>query len=433
MAAAGLLAACVVLTIEAHIAKTDAALLGATTIAITILAKAFMRLPLSRAACALFWAAAGAGILIKGPITPMVLGLTALTAAIAVRDARWLARLRPLWGIPLMLAIVAPWFVAIGIATHGAFFADAVGGDLGRKLAGAEQSHGAWPGTHALLLPLLAFPATVPVLCGLAAAWRRRGDRATIFLLAWLLPSWAVFEAVPTKLPHYTLPLYPALMLLGAAWLTDGARPALAPWLRRATGILAACAALLIAAGAICLPFLLHAPAILAAPALLCALPAAWFAARARTPARAAAAIAASGLMCAALLGLELPALTPLWIAPRAEATLRQAWPAWNPQGHGLLVAGYAEPSLMFLAGTDLTLLPAGPIAADLLADHPDDAALVAGPALAGFLAEAARKAHHHYRPSAQVAGYNYSRGKAADTHALCEKGQGRRAKHAHA
>jgi 4-amino-4-deoxy-L-arabinose transferase-like glycosyltransferase len=424
LAAAALLAACVILTIEAHIAKTDAALLGATTIAIAILARAFMRLPPSRAACALFWAAAGTGILIKGPITPMVLGLTALTAAIAVRDARWLARLRPLWGIPLMLAIVAPWFVAISIATHGAFFADAVGGDLGRKLAGAEQSHGAWPGTHALLLPLLTFPATVPVLCGLATAWRRRGDRATIFLLAWLLPSWAVFEAVPTKLPHYTMPLYPALMLLGAAWLTEGARPALAPWLRRATSILAAAAASLIAAGAICLPFLLHAPAILAAPALLCALPAAWFAARARTPAPAAAAIAASGLMCAALLGLELPALSPLWIAPRAEATLRQAWPAWNPQGQGLLVAGYAEPSLMFLAGTDLTLLPAGPVAADLLADHPDDAALVAGPAVPGFLAEAARR-QTPVQAVGQIAGFNYSRGKATDLTLFLRKARG--------
>ena len=124
------------------------------------------------------------------------------------------------------------------------------------------------------------------------------------------------------------------------------------------------------------------------------------------------------------MLGLELPALTPLWIAPRAEATLRQAWPAWNPQGHGLLVAGYAEPSLMFLAGTDLTLLPAGPIAADLLADHPDDAALVAGPALAGFLAEAARK-DITTQAVGQVAGYNYSRGKAADLTLFVRKAKG--------
>src|SRR5262249_53541084 len=32
--------------------------------------------------------------------------------------------------------------------------------------------------------------------------------------LAWLIPSWLVFELVPTKLPHYVLPLYPALAIL---------------------------------------------------------------------------------------------------------------------------------------------------------------------------------------------------------------------------
>ncbi len=34
------------------------------------------------------------------------------------------------------------------------------------------------------------------------------------FLLAWLVPSWIVFELVMTKLPHYVLPLYPAIAIL---------------------------------------------------------------------------------------------------------------------------------------------------------------------------------------------------------------------------
>jgi len=39
------------------------------------------------------------------------------------------------------------------------------------------------------------------------------GARAQ-FLLAWLIPSWIVFELVLTKLPHYVLPLYPAIAIL---------------------------------------------------------------------------------------------------------------------------------------------------------------------------------------------------------------------------
>ena len=37
-------------------------------------------------------------------------------------------------------------------------------------------------------------------------------------LLAWAVPVWLMFEAVTTKLPHYAMPAYPALMLLAAAW-----------------------------------------------------------------------------------------------------------------------------------------------------------------------------------------------------------------------
>src|SRR5262249_2333505 len=53
------------------------------------------------------------------------------------------------------------------------------------------------------------------------------------YLLAWLIPSWIVFELVLTKLPHYVLPLYPAIAILTAgalerrvlsrSWLVRGA------------------------------------------------------------------------------------------------------------------------------------------------------------------------------------------------------------------
>src|SRR5262249_853905 len=39
-------------------------------------------------------------------------------------------------------------------------------------------------------------------------------EPAIKFLLAWLVPSWLVFELVVTKLPHYVLPLYPAIAIL---------------------------------------------------------------------------------------------------------------------------------------------------------------------------------------------------------------------------
>jgi hypothetical protein len=51
-----------------------------------------------------------------------------------------------------------------------------------------------------------------------AGAWR--------FLICWVVPSWIVFELAPTKLFHYTLPMYPAFALMAGAaadaWFRTG-------------------------------------------------------------------------------------------------------------------------------------------------------------------------------------------------------------------
>ena len=44
--------------------------------------------------------------------------------------------------------------------------------------------------------------------------WAARREPGAKFLLAWIVPTWIVFELVVTKLPHYVLPLYPAIAIL---------------------------------------------------------------------------------------------------------------------------------------------------------------------------------------------------------------------------
>jgi 4-amino-4-deoxy-L-arabinose transferase-like glycosyltransferase len=405
--AGAMLAASVILVTETHIAKTDAALLGATTLAMLGLARAWCDVARRRDAL-LFWAALGAGILLKGPITPMVAGLAALGLALSARRGRWLLALRPGWGVPLLLLIVLPWFVAIGLATHGAFFRDAVGGDLGRKLASGDNAHGAPPGLYLLLLPLLGFPATLPILRALPDAWRTRREAVTRFLLAWAVPSWLVFEAVPTKLPHYTLPLYPALCLLGARWALDPARGAPPRWLAGLSAGGLAVAACVLGVGAAALPLALHAAWWLGLPALAAALLVAGLAWNRRVP---AAALVAVPLLYAAVLGLDLPAVPALWIAPRVVTALARLWPDRPADGTGLAAVGFHEPSLMFLAGTHTQLLPTGWAGAAALADGTARMVLVGNRDMAAFAAEAARRGLMPLRLG-EVSGFNYSRGR---------------------
>ena len=223
--AGAILGASFLLSTEAGIAKTDAFLCGSVTLAMAGLARIYMSTRAGerpqRLHKLLFWLGLGASILIKGPIGLIVIAPAILALSAWDRDFRWLGKLGWGWGLPLTALIVGPWAIAITIATDGGFWREAIGGDLAPKIAGAHESHGAWPGTYLLLAPLLFFPASLLLPAAISTAWSRRAEPAVRFLVCWLVPAWLIFELAPTKLAHYTLPTFGALALLAAAALTQ--------------------------------------------------------------------------------------------------------------------------------------------------------------------------------------------------------------------
>ena len=228
---AALLAASPVLGYEARQADTDAVLLLTILIALANLAAAWIPTPegpLPRWRWVGFWVAIGVGILIKGPVILLVVGLAAIMLAIFDRRLDGLMRLRPWPGIVIAAAITLPWLVAITISTKGAFLSESVGTDLMTKLVGGQESHGAPPGSYLLEFPLGFWPGSLFALLALPWVWRNRRDHAVLFCLAWIIPTWIVFEAVPTKLPRYVLPLYPGIALLAGTALTDRLLPTVA-------------------------------------------------------------------------------------------------------------------------------------------------------------------------------------------------------------
>lgn len=217
LTAATVLATSFIVVVEAHIAKTDAALLAATTLCLAMLGELYVQPrdtepPLFPAL--LFWLGLAIGILIKGPIIALVAGATIAALAIADRHLNWWHGLRPAIGIPLTLVVVLPWLIAVSGGEQGSFIADSLGQDLLPKLIGGQESHGAPPGSYIGAALLTAWPWSALAPYAIVAAWRERTRLPIRFCLAWLIPAWIVFEIVPTKLPHYTLPLYPALALM---------------------------------------------------------------------------------------------------------------------------------------------------------------------------------------------------------------------------
>ncbi len=231
---AGALSLSLLMVFEAHIAKTDAVLCGLAASCFAALAyiratPSGLSLWKARPAVWVFWLAFGAAILIKGPVVPSIVALTCLTLLIWEKRGYGIRQLINIPAILVSCLMFIPWAVAIGLETQGAFFAESLGRDFGGKLVSAQESHPGPPGYHLLHINLTLWPATLLLLPGFALAFRtlrndknaRKDNRPGAPLaksirlcLAWIIPFWLMIEIMPTKLPHYALPLFPAICLL---------------------------------------------------------------------------------------------------------------------------------------------------------------------------------------------------------------------------
>src|SRR5262249_50301552 len=153
-----LMASCVLLSVEGRIAKTDAMLLATIVAAMGAMARLYLpeqqRLIDARASWvlpAVFWTALAAGVLLKGPVIAMFVGLAMLTLAIVDRSARWLLGLRPLLGVVWFALLVLPWLLAIIHKSGDSFLTESVGRDLLSKIWSGQESHGAPPGFYLVL------------------------------------------------------------------------------------------------------------------------------------------------------------------------------------------------------------------------------------------------------------------------------------------
>ncbi len=227
--AALMMASSVLLGVEARLAKTDAMLLFTSVTAMGAMARIYLshqRAPETKIGWhqpAILWTALAGGVLLKGPVILMFVTLTAIVLSVADRSARWLWSLRPIAGLVWLMLLVSPWFVAIVAKSGDNFFVQALGHDMLDKVTSGQEAHGAPPGFYLLLFWVTFWPGSVIAGMATPAVWKARHEPGTRFLLAWLMPSWLVFEAVMTKLPHYVLPLYPAIAILIASVVEAGA------------------------------------------------------------------------------------------------------------------------------------------------------------------------------------------------------------------
>lgn len=415
-----MLMSCLLLGVEARLATTDAMLLATIVAAQGLLAEIYLAAGegrrSGRGTALLMWLCVGAGVLIKGPVVLIVLGGTVAYLVAVERAWRWLRDLRPVLGLAIGLAIVVPWLAAVGIETSAAFFKASLVQDFLAKIFSGQESHGAPPGAY-----LVSFwPSFMPfsLLAALAVPWAfaRRARPAVRFCIAWIVPTWIAFALAATKLPHYLLPVFPAIAVLSAAaWLGGfeggGLRFRKAARVVGGAGVIVCgvILAALFAGGPILLDGAVNAAGVVLA-VLSLGLPVyalLWLGGVVRHRfAPVAGLIAGAWLFNAVLFQIFLPSLDTLWLSARAVDAFEHHRPC---KGSRLESAGYAEPSLVFLNGTD-TVLGDGQGAADhLLNDPACGVALVTDRALPAFRARLAA-AGRRLVALAAIDGVNYAK-----------------------
>jgi 4-amino-4-deoxy-L-arabinose transferase-like glycosyltransferase len=412
----------IALGFEARIAKTDAMLLATALGAQAALASIYLAdrrgeatgpwLPWA------FWIAQGLGILVKGPIVPLLSALTVAAILVFDRDRSWIRKLKAGRGILIAIVIALPWLALITYRSGMDFWRESVGNDLLGKVVEGQESHGFPPGYYFITYSLFMWPfAAVALEGGLKALNRFRNDPRLLFLLAWYLPFWLFFELLPTKLPHYVLPAYPALLLLMAWSLTDP-DAAQAPlrtwqkWLWRAAALGAVVVTLALAVLAVAaVPYVTGSFAWWGIPAAALILLAGWLGLDPRgtlAPDRRVAGAAVSGAAALGILSWAvIPALTPVWLSPQIADRYAELRPCPDSV---LVSAGYHEPSLVFLAGTRTRLVYGGEAARALMNDPSCGIAVVNNHNMESFTA-ALPEGLDSVRELGRIEGFNYSKG----------------------
>jgi 4-amino-4-deoxy-L-arabinose transferase-like glycosyltransferase len=427
LAAGALMAACLILNVEARMAKTDAMLLASILACQMVLAKAFVRAGFAGALkirdVLVFWVGLSIGILIKGPIILLPVLGTLIGLKIMKEPLGWLKHLRPLLGTLIVLALVLPWFILITLKTNGAFYNESAGYDLLDKIWHGQNWGGAPPGFYLITVWGIFWPGSLPLALALPWLWKNCREPVLRFLFAWIIPGWLVFELTMTKLVHYTLPFYPALAVLAAAWLFSEKRELGKRWLW-AVSIIWGGVTLGLALAPLALPIVLEHTLEIGQMFFASLMLAGGLAAvilfhhpqkeeGLEMPLLAAGGVA----MTAALFGFMLPNLPHLFMSSQVAMHLA---PSQRCAKMEVVTAGYNEPSLVFLAGTRTRFLEDGAAVAEAMAAQPCLAGVVDKEQLERFTIAAGIKKLKV--DDAAVIGFNYGRGKPAELHVFRSK-----------
>jgi hypothetical protein len=168
------------------------------------------------ALCLAMYLALGAGTLIKGLVALVIPGIVFFLFILLRRRWQILRRIYLIPGAGVFLAVVLPWYLQAEARNPGYLNYYLWAEHFGRYTTASFDRSEPW--YYFIGVALVGFfPWTLVLPWIIKNLWRRSWDDKTVYLVLWVSVPLLFFSASHSKLPHYILPIFPALSILAGA------------------------------------------------------------------------------------------------------------------------------------------------------------------------------------------------------------------------
>ncbi|MBG86020.1 MAG: hypothetical protein CMO80_03860 [Verrucomicrobiales bacterium] len=194
------------------------------------------------------WLMMAGGFLTKGPLVFLIVGFAVLPLIIFRRGdsvRRSFVIMGTIGGLAVFAVVALPWYLILFERVAHSFDYMVKGQVVGHALEAAKKNRS---GPIVYFIPILLF-GFIPWTMLLGWMWRKahwgtldpRTKDAWVMLTGWALLIFVFFSINSAKLPHYIVPMMPALALLVALrwpdWKDPDGTPPLPDWVKRSVVI----------------------------------------------------------------------------------------------------------------------------------------------------------------------------------------------------
>lgn len=170
----------------------------------------------------LFYICIGLAVLTKGVVGVFLPGLIILLYLFINKNLKFILKMNPVQGFLIVAAISMPWYLAVGIQTDWEWLKEFFLKHNINRFSEPMEGHGGLFIITFLFVLLGLLPFSIFIPQTIRHVWQNRYDDAVLYLSLIVIIYTSFFAISKTKLPNYTVPVYPSLAILIASYLSTG-------------------------------------------------------------------------------------------------------------------------------------------------------------------------------------------------------------------